>query len=266
MLDELIRGGDRVLGLARSFPADHVLLANSHPHQVNLRECDLSRPEMIPTANELDAFVADAREAVLINNAATGEPVGAVGSLAAAALTSAVTVNLLAPMLLTNAFLAALRNASSADSAALAGSARVADSASGIAIRGGLDRVRILFISSSVATRPKAGTACYCAGKAGGEMFFETLRAEVAHDPRVSVETIDPGGMDTDMHAVLRGLTGVYFPDQERLRELAEAGRLSKPTVIARRILARYLSDHAGGHGFMTGSTSSTSTPPASLG
>jgi benzil reductase ((S)-benzoin forming) len=213
--------------LARSFSAAQQRLAVTFPDRVALRVCDLNLPEAIPASAELSAFVGSATEAALINNAATIEPIGAVGRLGAPPLLAAVAVNLTAPMLLTNAFLAALGDGSGP----------------GMALRPYLTCARILFISSSVARLAKAGTAAYCATKAGGEMFFDALRAELAHDARVVVTTIDPGAMDTDMHAAIRRRGGVYIPGQERLRVVAASGRLASPEVVARRILAEHLPD-----------------------
>jgi benzil reductase ((S)-benzoin forming) len=225
LLDELIQRGDRVLGLARSFSAAQQRVAVALPDRVNLRECDLSLAVAIPAAAELSAFIGGATETALINNAATIEPLGAVGTLDAPPLLAAVALNLTAPMLLTNAFLAALGDGSGPN----------------MVLRPRFTSARILFISSSVARRAKAGTAAYCATKAGGEMFFDALRTELRHDARVVVTTTDPGGMDTDMHAVMRKRDGVYFPDQERLREVAASGLLPAPEVVARRILAEHL-------------------------
>ncbi len=227
LLEALAARGDRVLGLARSFSPSQRQLAAARPDLITLRECDLGQLSDTPSPAELGSFVVDATEVALINNAATAEPLGAVGTLDEASLGTAIAVNLAAPLLLTNAFLAALGEATP----------------TGLAIRSGVTSARILFITSSVARRAKAGSAVYCATKAGGEMYFDTLRAELESDARVAVEIVDPGGMDTDMHAAIRTAEGVYFPDQERLRQIAASGRLISPDVVARRILAEHLPD-----------------------
>jgi benzil reductase ((S)-benzoin forming) len=209
----LIARGDRVLALARSFDADQRVLAADKSDRLMLTPVDLTDPEALPTADDLAEFFAGADGAVLVNNAATIEPIGAAGELDPASVAAAVALNLTAPVLLTSAFLAA------------------------VTVR--RQAARILFVSSSAAHRPKPGTAVYCATKAGAEMFFTTLRAELAD--RVPVEIVDPGGMDTRMHATARDATGVYFPDAPRLREVAGSGRLNDPRLVAVRILTDHL-------------------------
>jgi NAD(P)-dependent dehydrogenase (short-subunit alcohol dehydrogenase family) len=219
-VDVALHRGARVLALARSFEE-----SVSAGDQVVRRPTDLARLDDIPGAAELAAFLTGAREVLLINNAATIEPIGAVGRLHRTAIAAAVATNLTATMVLTDALLSALTPGR------------------GPTVQLGPDvtSVRLLYVSTSSAHRPKPATAAYCATKAGGEMFFAVLRAELEHDPRFVVEVVDPGGMDTDMHRGLRGRTGVYFPDQERLRQMAAEGRLAAPDVVARRIMDAHL-------------------------
>jgi benzil reductase ((S)-benzoin forming) len=222
MSARLYERGDRVLLLARSFPDEQRELARQRPEGVVLHECDLAVVGSIPTAAELARFLGEAAEPVLVNNAATPDPLGAIGALEQSDLAVAVNLNLLVPMALTNAFLSAISEAPSAGP---------------LSLRPHVKLARIVFVTSSTARRPKPGSAAYCATKAGGEMFFDVLRGELADAP-VEIHTVDPGGMQTGMHAHIRSLTGVYLPDQERMREVAAAGRLRAPDEVAGRILA----------------------------
>jgi benzil reductase ((S)-benzoin forming) len=225
-LELAVQRGVRVLGLARSFPEPVRRLAQESDGQVALRAGDLSDLDGgLPTVAELAAFLSGADDVVLLNNVGTAEPVGAVGRLGAASIAAAVATNLTAAMLLTDAFLAAVD---------------VGDGPA-LSVAPALSRVQVVFVSSSAARRPKAGTAAYCATKAGGEMFIESLRAELADDPRCRVDTFDPGGMDTDMHRTLRERTSGYFPDRDRLRDVAASGRLASPRTVARRLMDEYL-------------------------
>jgi NAD(P)-dependent dehydrogenase (short-subunit alcohol dehydrogenase family) len=217
----LCERGDRLLLLARSFPDEQRELARQRPDAVVLRECDLAGRAVVPSSAELAGFLGEAAEPVLVNNAATGDPLGAIGALDPVELASAVSLNLLAPMALTNAFLSAICPSPGGGPMRLHPHVKTA---------------RIVFVTSSTARRPKPGSAAYCATKAGAEMFFDVLRGELGDAP-VEVYTVDPGGMDTRMHAHIRGLEGVYLPDQDRLREVAAAGALRAPDEVARRIL-----------------------------
>lgn len=214
LFDLLYARGDRILALARTFSTAQARTAAGNASRVVLRPADLASAGQVPDEAYLAAFIDRAPEVALIHNAATIEPIGAVGRLAAAQVTTAVGLNLLAPMLLTNAFLAA--------------------------VGPGSRRVRILFITSGSARRAKPGTAAYCATKAGAEMFFETVAAELSADPRYTLVTVDPGAMDTDMQAVIRETTS-YFPDRQRLAERAAAGDLPDPATVARGIMEKHL-------------------------
>jgi benzil reductase ((S)-benzoin forming) len=203
-----------VFAVARRFTERQEKLAVDEPGQVTLRPCDLAGGNRLPGVREMAPFLESAAEVALVHNAATIEPIGAVGHFAPGSLTAAVALNLTAPMVLTNAFLAAVSPTANA---------------------------RILFVSSGSAHRAKPGTATYCATKAGGEMFFDSLALELADDPRFTVANVDPGGMDTDMQAVILG-TSSYFPDRQRLAERAASGGLASPHEVARRIVAEHLS------------------------
>jgi benzil reductase ((S)-benzoin forming) len=219
LFDEVAARGHRVLALGRHFTDDQHRLATAEPHRIHLCETDLSTGST-PTA-ELKGFLSgDPTEpAVLIHNAGVVEPIGRVGTLDPAELTRSVQVNLLAPMLLTNAFLAAVGD------------------------RDDLGRraALVLFISSGAATKTVGGWAAYCATKVGGEMFFNVVAGE-ADDDRIQVVNVNPGVMDTDMQGVLRESTG-WFPRREHYVGLAERGELPSPESVAATIVTEHLAD-----------------------
>jgi benzil reductase ((S)-benzoin forming) len=136
------------------------------------------------------------------------EPVAPIGQLPAGAVTTAVGVNLTAPILLTNAFVAA---------------------------RPPSEAARVLFISSGAAHRALEGWSVYSATKRGAEMFFDALAVE---HPDVYVANVNPGVMDTGMQAALRG---AEFPDRERFVGLHERGELPAPADVARRIIDEHI-------------------------
>jgi benzil reductase ((S)-benzoin forming) len=214
---ELAHRGHRMLALGRHFTEDQRELAAAEPDRFHLCEVDLSTGST-PTAELREFLGGDTTDpAVLVHNAGVVEPIGAVGTLDPAELTRAVQVNLLAPMLLTNAFLAA---------------------------RGDRDDrpARVLFISSGAASKVVDGWAAYCATKAGGEMFFNVAAAELGDSDRVRVVNVNPGVMDTGMQGVLRESSG-WFPRREHYVGLAERGELPSPESVAARIVAEHLAD-----------------------
>lgn len=213
LFDALYERGDRLFAIGRRFTEAQQGLAATDPDRVLLRHADLGVPDEVPDAVELADFLRDS-PAVLIHNAGVVEPIGAVGALPRDQIATAVAVNLTAPLLLTNGFLAAAERS---------------------------EQVRVLFVSSGAAHRVVEGWATYCATKAGGEMLFDAVAEQYRDDPRVEVDNVNPGVMDTDMQAAIRGSTSGYFPDRERYLGLYERGQLPSPAEVAARIVAQHL-------------------------
>lgn len=218
LFDRLHAAGDRLVGIGRRFNDRQRELAAAGDRVV-LREADLARPATLPDADELAGLLAGADHAVLIHNAAVVEPIGAVGALPADRLAEAVTVNLTAPMLLTDAFLAAAPTDLP---------------------------VTILFVSSGAAHRIIDGWSAYCATKRGGEAFFEAVAAQLADRPGARVASVNPGVMDTGMQAAIRAVArgGAWFPERERFLGLHQRGELPDPAQVAERIVTEHLAVH----------------------
>ena len=196
--------GDRLLALGRRFNADQRRAAGD-ADRIVLRYTDLSEPDTLPSAEDFERFLASGTgEAVLVHAAAVVEPIGVLGALDNRELQAAVQVNLLAPMMLSNLFVQAAP--------------------------AHFERLRIVYVTSSAAHRPYPGWATYCATKAAGELFMQC--AETSADPRCTVQIVDPGAMDTDMHRTLRE-RGTGLPGHERLlgRELPD------PRTVAKRVV-----------------------------
>lgn len=216
LLAQLLAGGDRAMAIGRRFTAEQRRFAAAEPDRLVLREADLAEPATLPDRHELGELLAGASSAALIHNAAVVEPIGAIGTLPPDQVATAVTVNLTAPMLLTNAFLAALPPAVPAT---------------------------ILFVSSGAASRMIDGWATYSATKRGGEAFFEAVASQLADGTGVRVASVNPGVMDTGMQATVRHAAAGsgWFPEGDRYVTLHEQGQLPEPAEIARQILAEHL-------------------------
>lgn len=211
LFEQLLAAGDRVVGIGRGFTGAQDDLALQEPARVALLTADLSDPGTVPSPERLRAAFAPDGPVVLIHNAGTVAPVGPVGALPAAELAASITVNLTAPMLLTNAFLAA------ADGRA----------------------ATVLLISSGAAGRTIENWSAYSAAKRGGEFFMEIVAAENAHrEPPLTVASVNPGVMDTGMQAALRDAA---FPTRDRYVELHERGELPAPATVAARIIDEHL-------------------------
>ncbi|HZN17230.1 MAG TPA: SDR family NAD(P)-dependent oxidoreductase [Micromonosporaceae bacterium] len=208
LFDQLASRGDRVLALGRHFSDAQRALAAREPERVTLRTTDLAEVASLPDTAELALALRGATGAVLLHNAAVIEPIGPVGTLAPEQVARAVTVNLTAPMLLTNAFLAAAGRPA-----------------------------QVLFISSGAAQRAIEGWSAYCATKSGGKMFFAVLAAEA---DKVTVACVNPGVMDTPMQSTIRAAS---FPERERYEGLHSRGELPDPADVARKIISAHLTN-----------------------
>jgi NAD(P)-dependent dehydrogenase (short-subunit alcohol dehydrogenase family) len=93
--------------------------------------------------------------------------------------------------------------------------------AGSMAIRG---RGTVLFVSSDAAVEAYPGWGAYGLSKAAADHLARTLAVEIG-SRGVRVHAVDPGEMDTDMHADA-------FPDADR-------ATLADPAVVARKIVAR---------------------------
>lgn len=206
--DELAGRGDRVLGIGRHFTDEQRKLAAAQPDRIKLHQANLADPGALPGAETLWNFLAGAGETVLIHNAGAIEPIAPVGELPPRAVTATVAINLTAPMLLTNAFLAARPTGAV---------------------------TRVLFISSGAAYRVIEGWSVYSATKRGGEMFFDAVAAE---QPDAYVVNVNPGVMDTGMQATVRSSE---FPDRDRYVDMYERRQLPSPATVARRIIEEHL-------------------------
>lgn len=192
LVDQLATGGWEVLPVSRS-----------------IGECvDLSSAQSLTAwlgGGALTRFLGDATDILLINNAGMVEPIGSSGTLEPAAVQNAIQLNVTAPIVLTDAVLAARRPGT---------------------------QVRIVHISSGAGRRPLAGWAVYCATKAALDMHAQALASERLDGVRVAA--IAPGVVDTDMQGVIRDAD---FPDRDRFRDLKADGNLTAPADSAAAIL-----------------------------
>ncbi len=213
------RGDTRLLGLSRRTP-DADVLPPPHEHWA----VDLADP--LPTSMRLHAWLLTLatrpwQTVTLINNAATLAKPGPLEDESLPTLSASMRVGLEAPTLLTAAFL----HATQAWGA----------------------RRRVLHISSGLARRAMAGSAAYCAVKAGldhlarAQALDQSQRRERGLNA-AAVVSLAPGVIDTDMQKTLRGADAQAFPERVRFKALAEQGMLDAPAATAQKILA-YLED-----------------------
>jgi NAD(P)-dependent dehydrogenase (short-subunit alcohol dehydrogenase family) len=99
---------------------------------------------------------------------------------------------------------------------------------------------RVLNISSGLGRHAMAGSAVYCAAKAGMDHFSRAVALEQADQANPArVVSMAPGVIDTDMQAALRGSDAALFPERARFVKLQSDGALLSPQDCAARLLAR---------------------------
>ena len=217
LVAQLLQPGQVLLGIARrSNPA---LQAQADAAGVPLTQwtADLADPQ--PVAERLASWLtgfdaANVASATLINNAGVVGLPATLGQVPLPTLTLAMRAGLEAPLLLTGAFLAATSTWPGAR--------------------------KVLNISSGLGRRAMAGSAAYCAAKAGMDHFSRAVALEEAARPNgARIVSMAPGVVDTDMQAELRGADAAAFPEQARFAALHAQGQLSSAADCARALLAR---------------------------
>jgi benzil reductase ((S)-benzoin forming) len=223
MAEQLLAQGHRVLALARQ-PTRAAVPAGA---ELISWQADLADPA--PVAARLAAWLAvqnagDLAAVNLINNAgvisalaplAAGGSDDAANRAGLADLSQALRVGLEAPLLLTAAFLRA--------------------TAAWPVPR------KVLLVSSGLGRRAMAGSASYCAAKAGMDHLARAVALEEAAQANgARIVSLAPGVIDTDMQVQLRNADAALFPDRERFVGLQAAGQLDSPAAAAAKVL-RYL-------------------------
>ena len=209
--------GHAVLGLARRQNA--ALQARADAAGLPLTQWPVDLANAGPVAQKMAQWLAgfDVRTLTsvsLINNAGV---VGTLAPLDRVPLTDIVQglrVGLEAAMLLTAAFLDATRDWPA--------------------------QRRVMNISSGLGRSAMAGSAMYCAAKAGLDHFSRALALEqVGQANPARVVSMAPGVIDTDMQAELRGSDAALFPERARFVKLQADGVLTSADDCARGLLAR---------------------------
>jgi len=208
--------GAFVLGLARHHASE--LKAGDTLEQWPI---DLADP--LPVAARLGAWLAEfearaggvppARVRLIHNAAMLSEP-GDIAGSDPANLAQSLRIGLEAPVALTAAFLRTTAHWSGADR-------------------------RVLFVSSGLGRRAMAGSAAYCAQKAGLDHFARALALEEQARPSgARVASVAPGIIDTDMQKQLRGADPQRFPERARFDEFHRTGALDTPATAAAKLIA----------------------------
>ena len=215
---QLLAQGHRLLTIQRTPNAGLPKLASHAPEMLEQWSVDLTSP--LEVAEQLQQWVAGLpRSSIsslnLINNAAMLVEPGPLASADLTTISHAMRAGLEAPVLLSAAFLGASNDLASE-----------------------VPR-KILNISSGLGRTAMAGSAVYCATKAGMDHLSRSLALEAAQRPNgARIISLAPGVIDTDMQVQLRGADPSVFPDQRRFAGLKSGGLLDTPESAAAKVIA----------------------------
>lgn len=208
--------GHHVIGISRQRSPELTALAQARGATLEQWAIDLAEPQQ--AARHLGDWLAAQSGAVfasatLINNAGVVTVPGPLADTPPAEAARGLRVGLEAALLLTAVFLDETRDWPGPR--------------------------KVLNISSGLGRRAMAGSAVYCAAKAGMDHFTRAVALEQAMLPRgAQVVSLAPGIIDTDMQVELRTANPTAFPERERFMQFKASGQLDTPAAAARKVLA----------------------------
>lgn len=217
---QLAQAGHLVVGIARGRSEALEQEAREQGWALQQWQADLSQP--LVAAQHLADWLrtqdpAAWQDLTLINNAGVVTPPGPVDGESLATLSAALRVGLEATLLLSAAFLDATRDWPA-------------------------PQRKILNISSGLGRRAMAGSAVYCAAKAGMDNLSRSMALDEEHKasqgrPAARIVSLAPGIIDTDMQVQLRGADPAGFPDRARFADFHAQGQLASAEDTATRVI-----------------------------
>ena len=212
---QLLAPGHFVIGISRGSSA--ALAAEAHARNAALEQWPFDLAQPLAAAQALQRWLQAQPAwrfagATLINNAGVTARPGPVEAATLEDLSNAIRVGLEAALLLSSAFLR---------STAPLGRAR-----------------RILNISSGLGRRAMAGSAAYCAAKAGMDNLSRAMALDEAEKgDGAAIVSLSPGVIDTDMQRDLRAGDPSGFPNHGVFVNFKASGLLMSPDEAASKVL-----------------------------
>jgi len=205
----LNKNGFTVIGLARSLIKEPYIAAS---YCVDIS--DLSKLEEVYGKILENLKSKSINKLVLINNAATLNPVGPLGNESLKDLDFAMRLNVTAPMWIMSATINKLQ----------------------------AQDTRIVNISSGAANNPYPGWASYCTTKAALRMASKNFAADLQgfdkfQKRKIAILEYEPGVIDTAMQEQVRNSGKENFPNIERFVELKKNDELISAAESASQIL-----------------------------
>lgn len=207
LVNQYLADGKQVIGLGRRNAIEHP----------NYRFIWMDLSDINPV-KEFKLDLTGIKSFTLINNAGTIGSIQRMSEQSESDAPEVITVNTIAPMVLTQRILAQLP------------------------IDVPFDLVNI---SSGAGRRPIPGWAAYCASKAALNLFSQTVYLEEKERGRpIRVYAVEPGVVDTAMQRTIRGADSSTFSSLDSFIELKATNQLLTPQEVVRRLLLLLARDY----------------------
>jgi NAD(P)-dependent dehydrogenase (short-subunit alcohol dehydrogenase family) len=182
---------------------------SSSSDRIKLVAADVSTPDGISSI--ISALPPNAPVKYVIHNAGLLGPIAPLMDIDRETWRQVVATNLEAPLFLTQALIPNLKQCAA-----------------------GGDLPRVLHVSSGAAVNAYEGWGPYCITKAGLNMMYRCLSAELSQHG-ILVGSVRPGVVDTPMQDVVRGFDGPaeHFPAHEKFHDLHRNRKLESPDTVA---------------------------------
>lgn len=200
-----------VFSIGRS--SEHSIIDHIHTIEYDLLNLDGINELMSSIFREIGD---DVEGIYLINNAGMLDPIKYTEQSSVDELRDHITLNLVAPMVLTGSF---IRYSSVFRCAK-----------------------RVINISSGAGKKPYMGWGAYCSSKAALDMFTQTTALEQGEDG-VQILSLAPGIIDTGMQQLIRSSCSVDFPMRDKFVILHQNNQLEQPKAVAIKIEKLLFSD-----------------------
>ena len=218
----IITGGNKGLGLglAEVYHKNGyrvISIARSKTEKLYFEEqysCDLSKTETIENViEEIFSYLDknNTQQLTLINNAGDLGTVNTLENLKPSEVGYTIQVNLIAPLVLSSQFIKLSKDWRC--------------------------KKQIINISSGAAVNPYEGWVSYCTSKAGLDMMTKVVSKEQKETTNgVSIVSVYPGIVDTQMQVKIRNTPKEHFKSVQRFIDFYNHGDLFSPKQVAKKI------------------------------
>jgi benzil reductase ((S)-benzoin forming) len=225
MAEQLLSTNNKLYCIARNRSKRLEGLASKRQAQLNAYSLDLS--ELTESSRIIEEVLCSIKQEkelegiYLINNAGMLSPVKPIEQCHTEEIIGNVTVNLLAPMVLTSRFIDMTKEL-------------------------GIDK-RVMNVSSGSAKYLLPSQSCYSTAKAGLDSFTKSIYLEQQHVPNpVKVTSVYPGMINTALQAEIRSTNKDQFAYVDQFIKLEQDGLLQTPEYTATKLIELLLSEQFG--------------------